>query len=88
MKFLGLFRNRKPARHHDPVDEVVSRTVRLADEVTKEIRERAKSPHPFRLVMIEMIFGPNAVVDPALVGDAYEIAQESRIFLGPPNGHG
>lgn len=72
----------------DPVDASYDRAMRLTDEVRSQIRERAQSTHPFRRVMVDLLLGPQAVVDTALIADAFEISQEARIFHGPPNGHG
>lgn len=73
----------KESDHHS--DARYERAVKLADEVTEKVRESARAPHPFRGVVTEIIRrGANS--NPRLIADAYEALQESRIFLGPPNG--
>lgn len=50
----------------------------LADEVTALIRERAKDP--LTVVVSDLFLRRH---DPALIADAYEASQESRIYKGP-----
>lgn len=71
----------------DPVDSHFEKAMRVTEEVMIDIRERARSAHPFRLVLTELLIGPNASVDVALIADAYEMSEESRIYQGL-NGHG
>lgn len=83
--FMQLARHllAKDSDHHS--DARYERAVKLADEVTEKVRERGKIAHPFRSVVSELI-SRGAVSNPRLIADAYEALQESRIFLGPPNG--
>lgn len=70
----------------DSGDQKYETAIRLADEVTAKMRERSNLPNPFRGAISEMLFG--APPDIGFLVDVYEAGQESRIFRGPPNGHG
>lgn len=70
----------------DAGDVKYETAIRLADEVTAKMRERANSTNPFQKALIDMIMG--APVDTALMADAFEAAQEARIYRGPLNGKG
>ncbi len=86
MKWLP-WRRQEPAQPApEPFDARVNYALSLTNEVSEKIRERSKSIHPFREVLMELLIRPQAVVDVALVADAFEVMQESRIFHGP-NGH-
>ncbi len=76
----------KPPEPRDPVDDSFDRAMHLTQEVRDLIKERAKSAHPFRQVLGDLLLRPQANVDVALLADAYEMSQEARIFHGP-NGH-
>lgn len=65
------------ANGFDKADEAIS----LADELTAQMRERTASPDPIRALLADMYLQRH---DVALVADAFEAAQESRIFHGPP----
>lgn len=63
-----------------------SRAIKLADEVTQIMRDRINQRDPLRSVLADLLFQPH---DPALVADAYQMSQESRIYKGPAiNGSG
>lgn len=51
----------------------------LADEVTQLMRDRAVQRDPFKAVLSDLFFQTH---DPALIADAYEVSQESRIYKG------
>ena len=61
---------------HDKYDQAID----LADELTQKMRERANQRDPFKAVLADLFF---QVHDPALIADAYEASQESRIYKGP-----
>lgn len=88
-RIVGWLRDRyrSKAETQDSTDIAYYRAMRLADEVTNKIRERAGSQSPFREALAEMLLG-RTPDDPALIADAFEVVQESRIFKGPPNGAG
>ena len=56
------------------------RAIQLADEVAQLARDKGRSRDPIRALLSELIFHRH---DVALVADAYEISQESRIYRGP-----
>lgn len=56
------------------------RAIALADEVTQLVRDRGKQRDPFRAIVAELFFHRH---DVALIADAYELGQESRIYRGP-----
>jgi hypothetical protein len=60
--------------------DTYSHAISLADEVTQLMRDRAVQRDPFKVVLGELFFHTH---DPALIADAYEISQESRIYKGP-----
>jgi hypothetical protein len=62
-----------------PHDDKYERAIALTDEVTEKMRERAASPDPFRSLMADLFMQHH---DIALVADAFEVAQESRIYQG------
>lgn len=71
-----------PGSGHD----TYRRAIELADEVTKIMRDRATRRDPLKAVLVDLLFQTH---DPALVADAYEMSQESRIYKGPSlNGSG
>lgn len=86
MKWLNRIRGAF-APKPDPVDAKLDTAIRIADEVTAQIRERAKAPSPFRAALADMLLGVQPA-DPVLIADAYEMAQEALIYRGPPNGKG
>lgn len=55
------------------------RAIDLTDEVIEAFRDRAKSPDPFRAVLADLFLQHH---DIALVADAFEASQESRIYKG------
>lgn len=57
-----------------------SRAISMADEVTELMRERSKSADPFKAVLADLFFQAH---DTALIADAFEASQESRIYKGP-----
>lgn len=57
--------------------EKFDRAMILADEVTRLMRERDVQRDPFKPILADLLFQTH---DPALVADAYEISQESRIY--------
>lgn len=61
---------------HRKADEAIN----LADELTMKMRERANQRDPFKAVLADLFFQSH---DPALIADAYEASQESRIYKGP-----
>jgi hypothetical protein len=61
---------------HEKYDHVIN----LADELTEIVRERANRRDPFKAVLADLFFQGH---DPALIADAYEMSQESRIYRGP-----
>lgn len=89
MKWIPRWLNDRAVKADDAsqTDVAYHRTMRLADEVSDKIRERAESQSPFRAALSEMLLGQRPA-DPVLIADAFEVAQESRIFRGPPNGSG
>lgn len=89
MKWIPQWLTGRTVEADDPsqTDAAYHRTMRLADEVSDKIRERAGSQSPFRAALSEMLLGKRPD-DPVLIADAFEVAQESRIFRGPPNGSG
>lgn len=60
---------------HDKYQQAID----LADEVTLMMRSRNLQRDPFKPVLADLLFKDH---DPALVADAYEISQESRIYKG------
>lgn len=52
----------------------------LSDELIKKMRERANQRDPFKAVLADLFFQQH---DPALIADAFEVSQESRIYKGP-----
>lgn len=56
------------------------RAIALADEVTQLVRDRGKQRDPIRAIMADLFFHRH---DVALIADAYEMSQESRIYRGP-----
>lgn len=85
--FSRLFGRRSPPpTPKTPSDAAYDAAMGLSDEVLTKIRERSDEPNPFRVVLSSLLLGTR--YDTALVADAFEIAQESQIFRGPPNGHG
>lgn len=63
----------------DSGNEKYERAIGLADEVTRLMRSREVQRDPLKPVLADMFF---ATHDPALVADAFEISQESRIYKG------
>lgn len=61
---------------HDKYDQAID----LADELTEKMRERVNQRDPFKAVLADLFFQAH---DPALIADAYEASQESRIYKGP-----
>lgn len=61
-------------------DGKYARAMALTSEVEEKMRERAASPDPVRAMLADMWFQNH---DVALVADAYEASQESRIYKGP-----
>ena len=59
--------------------EKYDRAISLADEVTGLMRSRAVQRDPFKAVLADLFFTTH---DPALIADAFEISQESRIYRG------
>lgn len=57
-----------------------SRAISLADEVIQIMKDRANQRDPLKAVLADLLFQHH---DPALVADAYQISQESRIYKGP-----
>lgn len=55
------------------------RAIALADEVTQLVRNRESDRDPFIAIVSDVFFHKH---DIALIADAYEIAQESRIYRG------
>jgi hypothetical protein len=51
----------------------------MADEVERLMRQREMQRDPYRPVLVDLLFQAH---DPALVADAYQISQESRIYRG------
>lgn len=64
-----------------PHDEKYRHAIALTDELTEAMRERAASPDPFRALMADLFLQHH---DIALIADAFQISQESRIYKGPP----
>lgn len=56
------------------------RAIAMADEVTQLVRARNDQRDPIRAVIIDLFSRRH---DIALIADAYEISQESRIYRGP-----
>lgn len=86
MRFVQWIRSMLAPRASANEDSTFDQAMRLSDEVLAEIRERTHSSHPFRAVLVDLIFGPHSR-DPFVIGDAFELMQESRIYRGAPNGH-
>lgn len=61
-------------------DDKYEQAISLTDEVTEKMRERARSPDPFRALMADLFLQHH---DIALVADAFEASQESKIYRGP-----
>ena len=59
--------------------EKFRRAIALADEVTQLMRDRAHQRDPLKAVLADLLFHKH---DPALVADAFELSQESRIYRG------
>lgn len=86
MKWLTQLARQFVARESDQQsDAKYERAMRLADEVTEKVRESARAPNPFKSVVTELVRRGGSS-NPRLIADAYEAMQESRIYLGPPNG--
>jgi len=68
-----------------PADPTFDAAMQITDEVTEIIRERKKEFHPFRSILAELLLRQQHL-DPALIADAYEAHQESRIYRGRLNG--
>lgn len=84
MNWLLRFFQSTPSRvPFEPIDARVDYALKLTHDVSDDIRERVKSPHPFRGVLVDLLIRPPAVVDVALLADAYQMSQEARIFHGP-----
>jgi hypothetical protein len=66
--------------NRSPMDEKYARAMILTNEVEQTMREKAASPDPIRALLADMFLQNH---DVALVADAYEMMQESRIFKGP-----
>lgn len=82
MIFSGLARwLAPPAPSVD--DSKYQRAMELTSGVIEKMRERSVSPDPFRSLMADLWSQKH---DIALVADAFEAAQEARIFQGPPDG--
>lgn len=75
---IGWIRDRMAKR--SPADEKYVRAMILTNEVEQKMRERAASPDPIRALLADMFLQNH---DIALVSDAFEAMQESRIFKGP-----
>lgn len=58
------------------------RAIDLADEVTQLMRDRDTQRDPLKAVLADLFFHSH---DPALIADAFEASQESRIYKGPPH---
>lgn len=54
--------------------------MKTADETIKRLRAARESNDPIRALLADVFFQNH---DTALVADAYEAAQESRIYQGP-----
>lgn len=76
MNFVQWFSG-KPAHQ---TNEKYEHAIRLTDEVTDKMRERAASPDPFRALMADLFLQHHHI---ALVADAFEVSQESKIYRGP-----
>lgn len=70
----------KLAPPRSKAEEKYARAMILTNEVEQKMRERSASPDPIRALLADMWLQHH---DTALVADAYEAAQESRIFKGP-----
>lgn len=55
--------------------------MRTADETIQRLRAARESKDPIRALLADVFFQHH---DTALVADAYEASQESRIYKGPP----
>lgn len=65
------------------VDEKYEHAMRLSEEVRATLRETAEDP--FTVIALDLARGVfQGGADPALVADAYQAIQESKVFHGPP----
>lgn len=53
----------------------------MADELVETMRERSRAPDPFRSLIADMVLQRK---DAALVANIFEMAQEAKIYQGPP----
>lgn len=72
-KVLDLIMGRPPA------ESAYEQASRVADETINHIREARKSNDPIRALLADIYFQNH---DTALIAEAYEQSQESRIYLG------
>jgi len=56
------------------------KAIAMADEVTRLVRDKREQRDPIRAIVADVFFHKH---DIALIADAYEISQESRIYRGP-----
>lgn len=73
--------NFNPFNWSRPRPSTYDLAMRTADETIQRLRAARESNDPIRALLADVFFQNH---DTALVADAYEAGQESRIYMGPP----